>query len=178
MPLNSVNREKRIQWGTRCKEACRTQRNAIATEAAAATQAVVARAVGAAVAPAAAVKVPICILSVGRCAIRSSKSLITMTLLTASLDSAYLKNSCFYSVCYAHADTEFRGSFSSVYLGIDLETEEKVAIKVVKLRGCSKPESIRNEIDILLQVQHENVISCLDLFETDACMYIVMELYV
>lgn len=69
-----------------------------------------------------------------------------------------------------------QGSFSIVYLGIDKATNAQVAIKVVKIRGGAKPEATRNEIEILLTVQHENVIACLDVFETDDKLYLVMEL--
>jgi serine/threonine protein kinase len=64
-----------------------------------------------------------------------------------------------------------------VYLGQEKETRENVAIKVVKLRGV-KQESIRNEIEIMKRVQHENIIACLDLFETEDNLYLVMELCV
>lgn len=64
-----------------------------------------------------------------------------------------------------------------MYLGLDRTTQERVAIKVVKKLG-NKPDMLKNEIEILLKVHHENIISCLDLFETDDKLYIVMELYV
>lgn len=69
-----------------------------------------------------------------------------------------------------------RGSFSTVYLGIEKETRANVAIKVVKVRG-GKQDSIRNEINVMKRVQHENIIACLDLFETEENLYLVMELY-
>lgn len=65
-----------------------------------------------------------------------------------------------------------------MYLGVDRETQERVAIKVVKKLGNNKPDMLKNEIEILLKVHHENIISCLDLFETEDKLYIVMELYV
>jgi serine/threonine protein kinase len=71
-----------------------------------------------------------------------------------------------------------RGSFSCVYLGIERETDRNVAIKVVKKLGNTKPDMLKNEIEILLKVHHENIISCLDLFETEDKLFIVMELYV
>lgn len=65
-----------------------------------------------------------------------------------------------------------------MYLGTDRETQQNVAIKVVKKLGNNKPDMLKNEIEILLKVHHENIISCLDLFETDDKLFIVMELYV
>jgi len=64
---------------------------------------------------------------------------------------------------------------SSVFMGEDNNTGEKVAIKVVKKSGTNESKR-KNEVAILLRVQHENIINCYALFETEEYFFIVMEL--
>lgn len=70
-----------------------------------------------------------------------------------------------------------KGNFSSVNLGIDRATGQRVAVKIVKKSAVShKPEMLKNEVDILLALDHPYIIKLLDLFDTPDFLYLVMEL--
>jgi len=69
------------------------------------------------------------------------------------------------------------GNFSQVKLGIDKNSKEKVAIKIIdKKRVKHKPEMLSNEVEILIKMDHPNVIKLLDLFDATEHLYLVMEL--
>jgi calcium/calmodulin-dependent protein kinase I len=52
-----------------------------------------------------------------------------------------------------------------------------VAIKIIdKKRVKHKPEMLSNEVEILIKIDHRNVIKLLDLFDTADYLYLVMEL--
>lgn len=73
----------------------------------------------------------------------------------------------------------YRGNFSTVKLGINKETQERCAIKIIdKSLVKNKPEMLTNEVDILLRVNHPGIIGLLDLFDTPDKMMLCMELYV
>jgi len=70
-----------------------------------------------------------------------------------------------------------KGNFSEVKLGIEKATGREVAIKIVKKETAShKPEMLKNEVDILLTLDHPHIIKLLDLFDTPDTLYLVMEL--
>jgi calcium/calmodulin-dependent protein kinase I len=61
-------------------------------------------------------------------------------------------------------------------LGVDKKTGARVAIKVVDKTGAkNKPEMLTNEVNILLKVDHPNIIKLLDLFDSEKVLYFVME---
>jgi len=69
------------------------------------------------------------------------------------------------------------GNFSTVKMGIAKHSGEKVAIKIVNKKQVKhKPEMLTNEVEILLKIDHPNVIKLLDLFDTTETLYLVMEL--
>jgi len=52
-----------------------------------------------------------------------------------------------------------------------------VAVKIVDKNYVKhKPEMLRNEVEILLQIDHPNIIKLIDLFDTEDKLYLVMEL--
>jgi len=69
------------------------------------------------------------------------------------------------------------GNFSQVKLGITKHNRAEVAIKIIdKKRVKHRPEMLTNEVEILISVEHRNVIKLLDLFDTPDFLYLVMEL--
>ena len=80
--------------------------------------------------------------------------------------------------CYEISGLLGSGSFSQVRKGINLETRELVAIKVVSLTALSEMRSedlLSSEIDLLRSLQHENVVGASDTMKTQKCVCIVME---
>jgi serine/threonine protein kinase len=69
------------------------------------------------------------------------------------------------------------GNFSQVKVGISKARGEKVAIKIIEKKHIKhKPEMMANEVEILLKIDHQNVIKLLDLFDAPEFLYLVMEL--
>ena len=69
------------------------------------------------------------------------------------------------------------GKFGLVKLGINKQTKEKVAIKIMnkKKMDTSDVELVRTEIEILKICQHPNIIRLYDVFENVDYIYIIME---
>lgn len=71
-----------------------------------------------------------------------------------------------------------KGSFATVRKGRVRATGEKVAVKIISKRKMNDDDrsALQNEIDILKQVDHPNIVKMFDVFEDDKYIYIVMEL--
>eukprot|EP01127_Copromyxa_protea_P003314 TRINITY_DN13145_c0_g1_i1.p1 TRINITY_DN13145_c0_g1~~TRINITY_DN13145_c0_g1_i1.p1 ORF type:complete len:305 (-),score=84.33 TRINITY_DN13145_c0_g1_i1:49-963(-) len=69
-----------------------------------------------------------------------------------------------------------QGYFAVVKVGIDKETGERVAIKVVNKELVEREETLNNEIDILSSVDHPNIVRMQAIFDTPEHLFIVMEL--
>jgi len=67
------------------------------------------------------------------------------------------------------------GNFSKVYLGVEKKTSEKFAIKMIDKKLVENTR-LENEIQILKKVNHKNIISLKDIYETQSKLYLVMEL--
>jgi hypothetical protein len=69
------------------------------------------------------------------------------------------------------------GSFSSVKLGINKKTKEKVAVKIMykNKMNSTRLESARTEIEIMKICQHPNIIHYIDSYEDFDKIYIFME---
>lgn len=65
-----------------------------------------------------------------------------------------------------------------VKVGIDKVTGERVAIKVVNKELVEREETLNNEIEILSNVDHENIVRMHAIFDTSEHLFIVMELCV
>ena len=51
------------------------------------------------------------------------------------------------------------------------------ALKIIDKARCKgREEMIDNEVQILRMVKHENVIGLIEEFETESCLYLVMEM--
>lgn len=69
------------------------------------------------------------------------------------------------------------GFFATVKVGIDKKTGEKVAVKIIdKSKVEESPQLLQNEIDIMAKVHHPHVVGLKAVFDTDATLFIVMEL--
>lgn len=69
------------------------------------------------------------------------------------------------------------GAYSKVFVATSYADQRKVAVKVVNKRP-DKPkddENLRKEVEILQQLKHPNIVSCLDFFEDKKCFHVVME---
>ena len=72
------------------------------------------------------------------------------------------------------------GTFSVVRLGTNKRTGEKGAVKIIdkKTLGGDKKNTVNSEVEILKRVEHPNIVLLKEMFETQTCIYLVMELYV
>jgi len=81
---------------------------------------------------------------------------------------------------YVYLNTEKLGggNFSDVYKGIDQARTKHVAVKVVKFSSLTSKvaqQLLRNEVMILRELNHPNVIKCYDVFTSKNNCYIVTE---
>lgn len=68
------------------------------------------------------------------------------------------------------------GTFSNVYLAIDLNNSNKVAVKKIDMVKFEYAiDKIRNEIEIIRTLDHPNIIKCHDVFQDEHYTYLVME---
>lgn len=69
------------------------------------------------------------------------------------------------------------GAFAQVKLGVDRETGEKCAIKIIKKKDYAGKEMdfIVREMNIMKSVSHPNIVNTLDMFDTPAYLHIVLE---
>jgi len=70
------------------------------------------------------------------------------------------------------------GSFSKVYLADNLKTKDKVAIKVIERSQLGSEEALwlENEVTILSQIDHPNIVKWREVFEDTENIYIVLDL--
>jgi hypothetical protein len=78
---------------------------------------------------------------------------------------------------YSLSDDIGEGKFGVVKLGIHKNTDEKVAIKIIKksLMNIADMELVRSEIDIMKLCKHPNIVTLLDHFENSDYIFLVME---
>ncbi|OSX74149.1 hypothetical protein BU14_0306s0027 [Porphyra umbilicalis] len=70
------------------------------------------------------------------------------------------------------------GSFAKVHRGVDRETGEEVAIKIVSKAGYTarELEYVVREVAIMRELDHPNVVTTYDIFETVTHLHLVIEL--
>eukprot|EP01133_Synstelium_polycarpum_P006813 gene6813-7918_t len=70
-----------------------------------------------------------------------------------------------------------KGGFGTVYQGLDVENGDFVAIKQINLTKIPKDQlqGIMNEIDLLKNLNHANIVKYLRYVKTKECLYIVLE---
>ena len=71
------------------------------------------------------------------------------------------------------------GGFARVYLAKNLDTQELFAVKALKKESLNKQsrgrDSVRNEVDILQQLDHPNIMKLYEVHETSNSLYLVCE---
>ena len=69
------------------------------------------------------------------------------------------------------------GAFSEVRLATHIPSKKQYAVKIIDRLKCKGKESmIESEIEILMKVDHPNIVKLHDMFETIDKIYLVMEL--
>ena len=73
-----------------------------------------------------------------------------------------------------------QGSFGTVYIGRDTDTNQEVAIKSIEppvaLRGTDFVKCIENELELLGSIHHPNIVRLLHHERRGSCVYMILEL--
>ncbi|XP_028849122.1 calcium/calmodulin-dependent protein kinase type 1B isoform X1 [Denticeps clupeoides] len=81
------------------------------------------------------------------------------------------------SAAYELKEKLGEGSFSEVRVAQHIRSRRLVAVKCIRKRALKGKESmLENEIAVLRRINHENIVSLLDTFETPSKLYLVMTL--
>jgi calcium-dependent protein kinase len=75
------------------------------------------------------------------------------------------KNSSFNQDSYEYQSVIHRGINSIIQLAINKKTGEKVAIKTINKTLISDPNQVKNQIDMLNMVKHQNIVELLETVE-------------
>lgn len=79
--------------------------------------------------------------------------------------------------CFIIGEEIGRGGFSVVKKGVNKETKENVAIKIIeKKAGEEELMLLHREIDIMRKLQHKHIIALYDVFEDSERIYLILEL--
>ena len=69
-----------------------------------------------------------------------------------------------------------KGAFSQVYLAQDYKTLKPVAVKIIDKKFLQNAGlSVKDEVDILFRLSHDNIVKLYDTFENESQMYLIME---
>ena len=88
--------------------------------------------------------------------------------------NGYRNISDFYKI----GNTINKGSFTIINLGTNINTGEKVAIKIIRKEEVQKNEEwnqLKTEIDVMKLTKHPSIIKFIDYFENSYFIFIVME---
>ncbi len=79
--------------------------------------------------------------------------------------------------CFIIGEEIGRGGFSIVKKGVNKDTKENVAIKIIeKKAGEEELMLLHREIDIMRKLQHKHIICLYDVFEDSERIYLILEL--
>ena len=78
---------------------------------------------------------------------------------------------------YKLGDVLGEGGYSIVKLGTHKYTNKKVAVKIVTRANLTKSDDValRQEVDILKDLKHKNIVQCFDFFEEEKFYYVILE---
>jgi p21-activated kinase 1 len=70
-----------------------------------------------------------------------------------------------------------KGASGVVFISLDMDTEQQVAIKTIDLKSQSSKELILNEIRVLKDFNHKNLVNFLDAYwiESENSLWVVLE---
>lgn len=92
------------------------------------------------------------------------------------------KKACFKRIdkyCFDLEAQLGKGAFGTVYLGSDYESTRKYAIKQVPVAMMSSSpqlsSAIKNEVEIMKLMKHENLVRCFDVMTTPNNYYFILE---
>jgi p21-activated kinase 1 len=70
-----------------------------------------------------------------------------------------------------------KGASGVVFIALDMDTEQQVAIKTIDLKSQSSKELILNEIRVLKDFNHKNLVNFLDAYwiESENSLWVVLE---
>jgi serine/threonine protein kinase len=70
-----------------------------------------------------------------------------------------------------------KGSFSNVYKAYHKDTKELYGIKIVDVKDLADKilENLNSEIEILLKINHQNILRLHGTFKSPSCVYLVLE---
>ncbi|XP_062400611.1 calcium/calmodulin-dependent protein kinase type 1 [Sardina pilchardus] len=92
-------------------------------------------------------------------------------------ENAWKKKTSDIKEFYDFKDVLGTGAFSEVVLAEEKRTQRLVAIKCIPKKALEgKENSIENEIAVLHRIQHTNIVTLEDIFESQSHLYLVMEL--
>jgi serine/threonine protein kinase len=77
------------------------------------------------------------------------------------------------------SSSSFRGNFAVVHLGIKRNGGDRVAIKIIdkkKVFESFRPGQLEEEVRIMKDVRHPNILRVLDVYDSEEKFYIVLEL--
>ncbi|EFA78669.1 putative protein serine/threonine kinase [Heterostelium album PN500] len=82
---------------------------------------------------------------------------------------------------YHIGETLGAGNFATVKLAVDKKTGAKFAIKIVDkkkyfMNSSSRKDALMDEVNILTQLNHQNIIHIQEVFNTEKTLYLVLEL--
>jgi len=66
------------------------------------------------------------------------------------------------------------GAFSVVHLGVHKQSKEQCAVKIVDKKETG-PKAMLDEIKVMAELQHENIVNFKEIFDTPKHYYVVME---
>jgi calcium-dependent protein kinase len=67
------------------------------------------------------------------------------------------------------------GGYGAVYLGYNKKSNQAVAVKAIQKAKVRDVESFRNEVEILRNLDHPNIIQLYETWESDRICFLVME---